>query len=55
MVSSTIDKNQRSHVLVPVLLSACVIPISMVFWVINVAYSTFYSDSGNHFKRMLNN
>ncbi|XP_050470001.1 transmembrane protein 19 isoform X4 [Bombus huntii] len=53
MVSSTTDKNQRSHVLVPVLLSACVIPISMVFWVINVAYSTFYSDSGNHFKQNL--
>ncbi|XP_068966750.1 transmembrane protein 19 [Bombus flavifrons] len=53
MDSSTTDKSQRSHVLVPVLLSACVIPISMVFWVINVAYSTFYSDSGNHFKQHL--
>ncbi|XP_071872832.1 transmembrane protein 19 [Bombus fervidus] len=53
MVLLTNDKNQRSHVLVPVLLSACVIPISMVFWVINVAYSTFYSDSGNHFKQNL--
>ncbi|XP_043593241.1 transmembrane protein 19 isoform X2 [Bombus pyrosoma] len=53
MVSLTTEKNQRSHVLVPVLLSACVIPISMVFWVINVAYSTFYSDSGNYFKQNL--
>ncbi|KOC60172.1 Transmembrane protein 19 [Habropoda laboriosa] len=42
------NENQRSHVLMPVLLSACAIPISMLFWFINVIYSTFYSDSENH-------
>lgn len=36
--------------LVPVLLSACAIPISMLFWMINVLYSIFYSNSENHFE-----
>ncbi|KAK9306722.1 hypothetical protein QLX08_002639 [Tetragonisca angustula] len=50
MVSLTNDKNQRSHVLLPVLLSACAIPISMMFWFINMIYSVFYSDSRSHFE-----
>lgn len=54
MVLLTNDQNQRSHVLLPVLLSACAIPISMMFWFINMIYSVFYSDSRNHFEGTLN-
>ncbi|CAK9814483.1 Transmembrane protein 19 [Anthophora plagiata] len=43
-------ENHRSHIIMPVLLSACAIPISMLFWFINVIYSTFYSDSRNQVK-----
>lgn len=35
----------HSRVLMPVLLSACAIPISMLFWIINVAYSILWPDS----------
>lgn len=52
MISPTSNKNRRSHMLVPVLLSACAIPISMLFWMINVLYSIFYSNSENHFEGM---
>lgn len=48
MVSLTNKENQKSHVLIPVLLSVCAIPISMLFWLINVIYSVFYSDTKNH-------
>ncbi|XP_076766191.1 transmembrane protein 19 [Xylocopa sonorina] len=50
MVSLKSNENKRSHVLMPVLLSACAIPISMMFWFINVVYSIFYSHSENHFE-----
>ncbi|XP_031829128.1 transmembrane protein 19 isoform X2 [Nomia melanderi] len=53
MFSKTKMENQRSHVLMPVLLSACAIPISMLFWFVNVAYSTFHPDSDNHFEEYL--
>lgn len=50
MISLTRKENQRSHVLMPALISACAIPISMLFWFVNVIYSTFYLDSENHFE-----
>ncbi|XP_066582636.1 transmembrane protein 19 [Prorops nasuta] len=45
MDTSRRRKNPRSHVLMPVLLSACAIPISMLFWIINVVYSIISPDS----------
>ncbi|XP_006623064.1 transmembrane protein 19 [Apis dorsata] len=53
MVSLTNKENQKSHVLIPVLLSVCAIPISMLFWLINVIYSVFYSDTKNHLEEYL--
>ncbi|XP_043264749.1 transmembrane protein 19 [Colletes gigas] len=50
---STKNENQRSGVLLPVFLTACAIPISMLFWTINVIYSTLYSDTENHFEEHL--
>ncbi|CAK9799453.1 Transmembrane protein 19 [Anthophora quadrimaculata] len=50
MVSLQNYENHRSHIIMPVFLSACAIPISMLFWFINVIYSTFYSDSKNQVK-----
>ncbi|XP_011499884.1 PREDICTED: transmembrane protein 19 isoform X2 [Ceratosolen solmsi marchali] len=41
------DEHRASPVLVPVLLSAIAIPLSMMFWTINVAYS-FLSPSPQH-------
>ncbi|XP_076632657.1 transmembrane protein 19 [Colletes latitarsis] len=46
-------ENQRSCILLPVFLTACAIPISMLFWTINVIYTTFYSDTENHFEEHL--
>ncbi|XP_029035384.1 transmembrane protein 19 isoform X1 [Osmia bicornis bicornis] len=53
MISLNKKENQRSHVLMPALISACAIPISMLFWFVNVIYSTFYLDSENHFEEHL--
>ncbi|XP_076167669.1 transmembrane protein 19 [Ptiloglossa arizonensis] len=53
MVLSTKNENRQSHVLLPVILSAFAIPISMLFWIINVIYSTFYPDTENHFEEHL--
>lgn len=53
MVSLTNKENKKSHVLIPVLLSVCAIPISMLFWLINVIYSVFYSDTKNHLEEYL--
>lgn len=50
MVSLKTDEYQQSHLLMPVLLSACAIPISMLFWLINVMYSLFQSDAENRFE-----
>ena len=46
-------ENERSHVLVPVLLTACAIPISMLFWIVNVIYSTFHPNPEDHFDKDL--
>ncbi|XP_020279442.1 transmembrane protein 19-like [Pseudomyrmex gracilis] len=46
-MTSSIE-NRNDHVLVPVLLSACAIPIFMMFWIINVAYSILRPDSESH-------
>lgn len=35
-------ENRHSFVLMPVLMSACAIPISMLFWTVNVAYSILW-------------
>ncbi|XP_011159771.1 transmembrane protein 19 [Solenopsis invicta] len=35
------------RVLMPVLLSACAIPISMLFWIVNVTYSLLWPDTTN--------
>lgn len=40
-------KDRHSYVLMPVLLSACAIPISMMFWIVNVAYSILWPDAEN--------
>ncbi|OAD58671.1 Transmembrane protein 19, partial [Eufriesea mexicana] len=53
MASLTSNENSRSHVLISVLVSACAIPISMLFWFLNVIYSIFYSDYDNHFEEHL--
>ncbi|KAG7207224.1 hypothetical protein KM043_008899 [Ampulex compressa] len=45
MISSKYRENNQSDVLIPVLLSACAIPVSMLFWIVNVAYSIFSPDS----------
>ncbi|XP_076244185.1 transmembrane protein 19 [Calliopsis andreniformis] len=50
MISLRNKKNEGSHVLVPVLVSACAIPISMLFWIVNVVYKTFHPDSENHYE-----
>ncbi|KAL0117308.1 hypothetical protein PUN28_010275 [Cardiocondyla obscurior] len=48
MVSHGSRKESRhSRVLLPVLLSACAIPISMLFWIVNVAYSILWPDAAN--------
>ncbi|KYN35320.1 Transmembrane protein 19 [Trachymyrmex septentrionalis] len=48
MVSLGSHKESRhSHVLMPVLLSACAIPISMFFWIVNVVYSILWPDTVN--------
>ncbi|EZA58064.1 hypothetical protein DMN91_006310 [Ooceraea biroi] len=39
--------SKRSHVLMPVVLSACAIPISMLFWIVNVTYSIIWPDTVN--------
>ncbi|KAL2748500.1 transmembrane protein 19 [Vespula maculifrons] len=45
MVSHRKNDSQNSNILLPILVSACAIPISMLFWSINVLYSTFSSES----------
>jgi len=48
MVSTGSSKESRhSRVLMPVLLSACAIPISMLFWIVNVTYSILWPDTAN--------
>lgn len=49
MVSIERQGNRRSHMLMPVLLSACAIPVSMAFWIVNVVYSILQPESKNHF------
>ncbi|XP_015605152.1 transmembrane protein 19 [Cephus cinctus] len=46
MLSGNADSN-RSTVLIPVLLCAFAIPISMLFWIVNVTYSVFTPDEEN--------
>ncbi|XP_029160150.1 transmembrane protein 19 [Nylanderia fulva] len=41
------EETRHSRVFMPVVLSACAIPISMVFWIVNVAYSILWSNSRN--------
>ena len=43
-----IEERKSSQVLVPVLLSAFAIPVSMMFWIINVVYSFFTPDMEHH-------
>ncbi|XP_020279439.1 transmembrane protein 19-like [Pseudomyrmex gracilis] len=51
MTSLTGNRNdQHSHVLVPVFVSFCTIPISMMFWIVNEDYSILWPDSKNHIK-----
>ncbi|XP_011697403.1 PREDICTED: transmembrane protein 19 [Wasmannia auropunctata] len=48
MVSLGSRKESRhSRVLWPVILSACAIPISMLFWIVNVAYSIMWPDTAD--------
>lgn len=42
------QENGRSHVLMPVLLSACAIPVSMLLLTVNVLYSVFQPESRKH-------
>ncbi|XP_014467810.1 PREDICTED: transmembrane protein 19 [Dinoponera quadriceps] len=37
----------RSSYVLPVLVSACALPISMLFWIVNVTYSTLSPESSN--------
>ncbi|KAK2584315.1 hypothetical protein KPH14_006706 [Odynerus spinipes] len=53
MISGKKNGKQHSNVLLPVLISACAIPISMLFWSINVVYSTFSSESKDHSEESL--
>ncbi|XP_072751914.1 transmembrane protein 19 isoform X2 [Anoplolepis gracilipes] len=41
------EEARHSRVLMPVFLSACAIPISMLFWIVNVAYSILWPDTRN--------
>ncbi|XP_033219619.1 transmembrane protein 19 [Belonocnema kinseyi] len=43
-----IEDRKSSHVLVPVLLTAFAIPVSMLFWIGNVVYAFFSPDSEHH-------
>lgn len=47
------QEDSRSHVLMPVLLTACAIPVSMLFWIVNVAYSILQPDSRASFDEHL--
>lgn len=47
MSSGNRKKDRHCYVLMPVLLSACAIPISMLFWIVNVAYSILWPDTEN--------
>ncbi|XP_053982330.1 transmembrane protein 19 [Hylaeus volcanicus] len=53
MALLTKKEDRQSYVLMPVLLSACAIPISMLLWIINVIYSTFHPDTADHFEEHL--
>lgn len=44
MISFGNRKIRGSYVFMPVLVSACAIPISMLFWIANVAYSILSPD-----------
>lgn len=48
MISQKKKDNHGSNVLLPVLISACAIPISMLLWIMNVIYSTFSTESKGH-------
>ncbi|XP_043268688.1 transmembrane protein 19 isoform X1 [Venturia canescens] len=48
MVSHADNDTGTSHVLLPVLLSAFAIPVSMLFWIVNVVYSILSPDSDYH-------
>ncbi|XP_020279441.1 transmembrane protein 19-like isoform X2 [Pseudomyrmex gracilis] len=51
MTSSPENRDdQHSHVLIPIFVSICAIPISMMFWIVNVDYSILWPDSENHIK-----
>ncbi|CAL1688070.1 unnamed protein product [Lasius platythorax] len=41
------EQVRRYRVLMPVFLSACAIPISMLLWIVNVAYSILWPDTRN--------
>ncbi|KAL6427539.1 hypothetical protein ACFW04_008788 [Cataglyphis niger] len=41
------EEARHSRVLMPVFLGACAIPISMLFWIVNVAYSILWPDTRN--------
>lgn len=48
MVPNRKNNDATSKVLVPVLLCAFAIPVSMLFWIVNLIYSTFAPDSERH-------
>lgn len=48
MVNQEKNERKKSHVLLPVLLSAFAIPISMLFWIFNVVYSTLTPEADSH-------
>lgn len=40
-------ESRHSRMLMPVFLSTCAIPISMLFWIVNVAYSILWPDAAD--------
>lgn len=48
MMLNGVNGDKRSKVIVPVLLTAFAIPVSMLFWIVNVAYSFLAPDSEYH-------
>lgn len=50
MINQEMNEVKKSHVLLPVLLSAIAIPVSMLFWIINVVYSILTPEEDNHYE-----
>lgn len=53
MINQGRNEVKKSQVLLPVLLSAIAIPVSMLFWIINVVYSNLTPEEDSHYESNL--